>query len=698
MKKLLLLFTFILTAGYGYSQESPATLTDTTQENSTAPTTEVTKYADAENYYLNTYLGSKYDIYTVDFKEDNEYIIVDPLMTENKYMGGEENIYIQYVRGNADNENTILVIETALEDLKANLAPNLYINYRFFGYEFDITKNPQIACSDGYFAGLNRELYQTEEYRTLISHGYEGIKNRALLKAIDYLKTSIDKGEYGAFGHYPLYIALAYYAQDGLYNLEDIVKYSKLYKENYREVEFDKNLSAGFFIPFILKMSESTITEPADFYKWAEESNILQYILFNNGYFDIYNDGIYHKVYINKVSEQSILFILDELLDYRNRDLYARYYYNIIGKDNNGDPYKYPARHCTDNVYYGNLYIMPFNKASYIINGTEVENKLNTIEIRNPAYFSTEYGKNYYASELFQDKTPKEKLHIVSQMESFGINGSVIYEKIYERDLMSAAGNVDTLKDQLNTLYALNFKQVMKNKKYTIEEFIAYLSQFTSIDLKKYGANCLFINISKTSTPVYLAVIEYDASNISYERKKYYFLLNKNLEILNKDVAKEINDFIYNTSYFKTILTNINNNPHVVLMDRNGEVLVINIDGEKVGFNKFPAYYYKSEREKTNALIERASLLGVAELDCSNAIEESVKMICSNRQLITYRAYIDILFNKKMKIAEINHYPANVIEYYNKMYDNIKTDYSKCGNTINCYLEVFRQYEEILLN
>ncbi len=704
MKKLLILL-ILLTSGSVYAEnmeqksdnESSEVIADDNNshevEKAYNSDNESSEFVDAENFYMQTYLGSKYDIYAVDYKSESK-IVLDPHMEEDRYYGKSKNVYIEYLRSNADEKNTILVIETALMDVTANMTP-YNIELTSFGYNFNPDKDPQISCNDNFIAGRSSSIYEQSWYRKLISHGYEGVKNRALLKAVDYLKTYIDKGEYGTGGYYLLYTALAVYSQDGLYNLDELKKYAELYKKNRKEIEFDKDLYAVYFEPFILKMAEVSAKDVVEFYHWAEKENVLNFVLFNNGYFDIYNDGIYHKVLINKVKEQSIILIFDEYLPENIKDLFARYYYKVIGKGNQANPLEYPGRHCTNNVYFGNLYIMPFNKAAYIINRTEVENKLNTIEIRNPAYFNTEYGNNYFGKEVFKNHPEEEPFRRVSQMETFAVNGSVIYEKIYERDIMSAAGDVDTLKDRLDYNSFIPYQNMGKG--ISLKDYLSYLKGYTDIDMQ-FASNCYFYNISKTSTPVYLAYIEYAGENqISLEKRKYFFILDRNLKILNKDLAKEMNDFVYNTSYYKTVLTNINNNPHVVLVRRDGEVFVINIQGEKTGYAKFPAYYYKNEKEKTNPLKDKTTLLGVAELDCSNAVEEKIKMICSNRQLLTYRAYIDILFDRKMKKAEANNYPANVIDYYNQQYSKIIQDYGSCGNSFDCYIKVFRKYEEMFI-
>ncbi len=697
MNKLIFLL-FILSVSFVYAEDHILEI-----DNNTNQYDNTTKqYIDAENYYINTYLGSKYDIYAVEHKDGSYNIITDPHINDNLYKGDEDNIFAKYVREDSNESNTILVIEEALRDIKLRLSSNNKLDITDFGYSFNASSDPQISCSNEVFSGRDTGLYESLKYRDLISHGYDGIKNRALLKAIDYLKSFIDKGEYGVYNHYLLYTALAYYAQDGLYNIDEIIEYARLFKKNYKEIEYNEKLAADFE-PFILKLAESTSQEPAEFYKWAESENILHYVLFKSGYFDIYNDGVYQKVYISKVNEQSIIFILDELLAYNNKDLYARYYYKVTGKGNKGNPFEYTGRNCINNLYAGNLYIMPFNKAAYIINTTEVENKLTTIEIRNPAYFNTEYGSNYFGSEIFKNYPQEAEQHEVSQMETFGINGSVIYEKIYERDIMSAAGDVDTLKNSLDPDKILSFKNISKTGK--VENLISYLQEYTDINISLSGSNILFYNISTGKTPVYLAFLGYytdisnkQTNNAGDELKIYYFLLDKNLKILNKDVAKEINAFVYNTPYYKTVLTYINNNPHIVLVKRSGEVLIINIEGEKTGYAKFPSYYYTNEKEKTNPLKDKTTLLGMAELDCSNAVEDKFKMICSNRQLLTYRAYIDILYNRKMKKAEVNHYPANVVDYYNQMYSKIMQDYGDCGNSIDCYIQVFRKYEALFLN
>ena len=572
------------------------------------------------------------------------------------------------------------------------------------GFKYADDNKSRLACSDAFINGdIKSRLFNKPMDNILIL-------NSQLEKSIKVLENYLAEKE-DETGEVYLIISYAYFLKDMFYNYDKISYYFNKFISINGDTAIENITRDMRFIAEVLSVvTKFQGDNVVDFYNHAVENGYIDNILMTSGYADIYNDGFYHNFAIVKNNAQSILVIDEAKLSYDNENLYANLYYKLFGDNNTDNPIKYEPEHCTDYVYQGNLYVLPFNKKYYLVNTSEVENNIKTISIKNPAYFNVNYGRNYNNKDIFKDDKTAKALHGVSQMGKFSYKDNVIYEVKYDKEPQSPAGDVDTLVNMYDYSKPLTYAQIkdyvkdrdyekaIMNSKYSqrdIEKYMEFLSFYSKYPIKADDYDLLFYDIGKKD-PVYAAcIIDKKTNNIIQ-----YFIVDKRLNILNEDLAKAVSDFTDSDLWnYNVKIIYKENNPQMIYLRRDGQVLVVNILDGKAGFNTFPAYYIKNKQE-IKKLVKEKNLFNLnetANINCNNTAEnEALQLICSSRELLSHKAYLEVLYKEKQEKMDKNYYPEKVKQYYMISYDNMNNEVLSCSNK-ECISDVFFKYQELFL-
>lgn len=572
------------------------------------------------------------------------------------------------------------------------------------GFKYADDNKSRLACSDAFINGdIKSRLFNKPMDNILIL-------NSQLEKSIKVLENYLAEKE-DETGEVYLIISYAYFLKDMFYNYDKISYYFNKFISINGDTAIENITRDMRFIAEVLSVvTKFQGDNVVDFYNHAVENGYIDDILMTSGYADIYNDGFYHNFAIVKNNAQSILVIDEAKLSYDNENLYANLYYKLFGDNNTDNPIKYEPEHCTDYVYQGNLYVLPFNKKYYLVNTSEVENNIKTISIKNPAYFNVNYGRNYNNKDIFKDDKTAKALHGVSQMGKFSYKDNVIYEVKYDKEPQSPAGDVDTLANMYDYSKPLtyaqikdyvkdrNYEKAIMNSKYSqrdIEKYMEYLSFYSKYPIKADDYDLLFYDIGKKD-PVYAAcIIDKKTNNIIQ-----YFIVDKRLNILNEDLAGAVSDFTDSDLWnYNVKIIYKENNPQMIYLRRDGQVLVVNILDGKAGFNTFPAYYIKNKQE-IKKLVKEKNLFNLnetANINCNDTAEnEALQLICSSRELLSHKAYLEVLYKEKQEKMDKNYYPEKVKQYYMISYDNMNNEVLSCSNK-ECISDVFFKYQELFL-
>ena len=572
------------------------------------------------------------------------------------------------------------------------------------GFKYADDNKSRLACSDAFINGdIKSRLFNKPMDNILIL-------NSQLEKSIKVLENYLAEKE-DETGEVYLIISYAYFLKDMFYNYDKISYYFNKFISINGDTAIENITRDMRFIAEVLSVvTKFQGDNVVDFYNYAVEKGYIDDILMTSGYADIYNDGFYHNFAVVKNNSHSILVIDEAKLSYDNENLYANLYYKLFGDNNTDNPMKYEPEHCTNYVYQGNLYVLPFNKKYYLVNTSEVENNIKTISIKNPAYFNVSYGRNYNNKDIFKDDKTAKALHSVSQMGKFSYKDNVIYEVKYDKEPQSPAGDVDTLANMYDYSKPLtyaqikdyvkdrNYEKAIMNSKYSqrdIEKYMEFLSFYSKYPIKADDYDLLFYDIGKKD-PVYAAcIIDKQTNNIIQ-----YFIVDKRLNILNEDLAKAVSDFTDSDLWnYNVKIIYKENNPQMIYLRRDGQVLVVNILDGKAGFNTFPAYYIKNKQE-IKKLVKEKNLFNLnetANINCNNTAEnEALQLICSSRELLSHKAYLEVLYKEKQEKMDKNYYPEKVKQYYMISYDNMNNEVLSCSNK-ECISDVFFKYQELFL-
>lgn len=595
-----------------------------------------------------------------------------------------------------------------------------FISVFDLGYKYNEAKDTQLSCSDKF---INGELYKNlgglEYFNTISRTRTFPWRNKAMDKASYVIYESMEiHGEERSEDSF--FLALAEYLSDGFNNLQYIQENMQKVIESGATVDTMvsyletyglcvNNRSKCYGVASLLSKSlEFKEDNPAEAFNIIRDNGLINYAAFLNGYFNVFNDGFYELVQVSKVNEQSVLNILESSqLSYNIVSPYPRYFKTAYGNENTGDSKTYIPQHCTNNVYYGNVYIFPYNNVTYIINTTEIENKIVKIEVRSPKFFNTEYTKNYDTEVLFRNKI-NPLLHEVSTMNTFSYKDNIIYSKEYKKQPQSPLGDVDKLKERrgqkikpedVKALLGIS-KFDKGNMQEEIDKYMAYLQKYSSQQLIEKELYFYDLTVDDKNPVILASTYFYNNNGIKTEG---IFILNKDLEILDEKTALEIDNALNNNKFYKTLIYKTESNIFVGFIHRDNNIFVVNIVDNKAGSGSFPIYYYESESEKINKMAEykdfTTSLEKKAKIYCEYIANDIHPFLCSDRLLLTSKAYIEELYAKKMEIAEKNSYPEKVKTKLRDIYDSLETAYSEncgkdkeygqCVNAILSYEDIF---------
>ena len=364
-------------------------------------------YADEEEFDISikrvtggkaTFIDKDNNEVTFEFAEPREedYITIED---NNKYLSGlnygpyiirgkmQENDYYKFLKAGkvTADDAKIIVIKALIDIFRQNRSKPLY-DISKMGYSYDKTKTPPLSCSDVLIKGkIYEELGRDKYIEEVANTSYYAFRNRALKKArsvIERYNSSVGFGMKQRDENV-LFDILSEYAMYGFYNNKYII-------EQITGLEEDGQINLSYLLDFLqyfelatLYPNETdllleTITIRQEYDNVQEFVNALKlgveykisfdYIAFTKGYFDIYNDGVYEMVQIDKFNEYSILNILELVPDSKYSNLYPHLYKLINEPSSKSDTLEYKPLHCTDNVYTGNLHILPYNGVVYILN------------------------------------------------------------------------------------------------------------------------------------------------------------------------------------------------------------------------------------------------------------------------------------------------------------------------------------------
>lgn len=633
-----------------------------------------------------------------------------------------DNIYYEFLNNGSTKEQAKIITAYALKEMQSQFKENAEEIYDIFklGYFYDESKDTQLACSDKFIQGSIAYEISPDEYNMISDTRNFAWRNRALTKARDILKEESSMED-------KFYSVLTMYIEDGLGSITSQRNELMMMKdEGFETGQMVEFLSAnnvcensaycdGLVKLYTFIMDSEDNLDKNKAAEYILNNNLFKYAFFQNGYFNIYNDGFYEMVQVSKVKEFSILSILENSpLNNKYDFLYARYFKLFDKSNKEYDSSKYNPLHCTNNVYNGHLYIFPFDNQVYLINTTETENKLLKIEVRAPEYFNTNYGKNYSTLTAFQDiETSKRNksmaLHKVSNMGTFSYNNNILTSVVYDREPQSPMGDVDKVKERRGQKIMpaqlenkLNNTKFSKKTEKAVSDYVEYLQEFTSKKLIEDELYFYVINTGKDK--VVLAASSY--YNDFNEKEEILFMVNnKNLKIINKDIAAQIDNVLSSGKYYKTLVSNNDDTVFIGFIQTDNNIFIVNVIDNKAGSNMFPVYYYKKtditaadndNNKLTDPALSYPLLQEAAGIDCTNTDSESEVFVCSYRQLLTVKAYVEKLYNLKMEKAEQNYYPENIKEYYRQIHDDMQFMYqNNCSNDIDCIMDIFLSYADI---
>lgn len=718
-------------------------------------------YADEEEFDISikrvtggkaTFIDKDNNEVTFEFAEPREedYITIED---NNKYLSGlnygpyvvrgkmQENDYYKFLKAGkvTADDAKIIVIKALIDIFRQNRSKPLY-DISKMGYSYDKTKTPPLSCSDVLIKGkIYEELGRDKYIEEVANTSYYAFRNRALKKArsvIERYNSSVGFGMKQRDENV-LFDILSEYAMYGFYNNKYII-------EQITGLEEDGQINLSYLLDFLqyfelatLYPNETdllleTITIRQEFDNVQEFVNALKlgveykisfdYIAFTKGYFDIYNDGVYEMVQIDKFNEYSILNILELVPDSKYSNLYPRLYKLINEPSSKSDTLDYKPLHCTDNVYTGNLHILPYNGVVYILNTSRVDDKIVKIEARTPAFFNTDYGNNYTIDPLINkaggDTQALNKnlvLHQVSNMGTFSygnksqING-IIYENKITKEPMSPLGDVGKITDMrgekimpqdMKARYNIS-KFDKKNDEKTKEAIVDYIYYLREIADEPFSetSELYFYDISiKEDEPVFLAALYCDVNHIEY----LFPVVGKNLKIIDKKLVKPLMDSL-GWRHKQAIVNKTDNGIYIGYIHGDNNIFVVNIVDGKAGYNSFPIYDYKDEKKTENYFIEDYLLESNKKLEqkagivCDSDLYSN-SLICSDRSLLSAVAYIKALYKSKIENSTM-HYPAYIHDSLEDIYANFgsilddkcsnKNSYDECMEAILSYENVFK--------
>ncbi len=216
--------------------------------------------------------------------------------------------------------------------------------------------------------------------------------NLSLLKARNMILHAIDndlkyeKNKIIAQAH--LMVALSYFAQDELYNIDMIKKHAGLWKElGGKNIEFfDKNTNKKLnsLLTYVAYNDNTGIVE---ILQDSKSKDFIDIILSEGGVYNYLNDGDYIPVATVERGDKYAMnpFFMEYMYPYNTADIMAK----IIPSKKEKNNALYNIQNNYDTLYDNPVYIVAIGGTVYTV---EMKNNAPyKVEYRNPSYFDTSY-------------------------------------------------------------------------------------------------------------------------------------------------------------------------------------------------------------------------------------------------------------------------------------------------------------------
>lgn len=614
-----------------------------------------------------------------------------------------------------------LIIAYAAGEVEKQSKPNAILDINKMGYFYDENSDDPFSCSDDFITGnLYKKYNFIDLMEAIADKNYYAWRNRALKKATDtIIKVSEKNMELSNSDKF--FLILAEYAGGGLYNLKNMQKeMQKLinagvnqqtilsYLMPYGICDFNEN-KCNAISSLMYELPNLTYNVEEAFRK-LQAKYLVEYAAFINGYFNFFNDGIYNTVQVSRFNEYSILSVFDS--SYVSEDyyyLYPRFYKELYGENKKSSSLEYTPLHCTDNVYFGNLYIFPYDNTTYIINTTKYENKILKIEVRSPKLFNTGYDNHYSIEPLIRTNSKSKvienlSLYRVSSMDTFSYKDNMIYSQEFSRNIFAdILGDIEReydirgekiSPDKMKKLFNIS-KFAVKNYEKSVIDYIKYLQKY--INHKLIYNELYFYNIKSSNNFNIIVAAAYFYNQYGIKKEALFLVDNKNLNILNENEAKKINDIVSSEEFVDTIIYRVNNTINIGYVRNDNNVYLVQIDDKNKLYGQiYPPYNYSNIKENVNNISPDNNysddLIKLAGMDCTNVKNENDDLICSFRPLMTAKAYAELLYKKKLEKAEKYYYPKNIKKYIEILYKDMNNQYLKCERSFQCIMDTFIEY------
>ena len=634
-----------------------------------------------------------------------------------KYLSSKKSdinssIYKDFLLNGNSSEESINIIITAYSLLNYSEPYNIFE----LGYSYDFESNT-IKCSDDLINGKVIKNTGENKYNIEVNNKSDfAWRNRAMMKARDILSLEISNGNYGNDYEYYLFIAFSYLVEGSLYEYDKI--YDNLNKffnntNNISEIinsrfcdNFESSCIVEKMISEIYKLKNKNIKEV---YEIASLYKLLNIISPKTQYIDVYNDGFYHKVDVFKYNEFSSIIAYNDYF-YEEKDYILPRYYKLLNKDSDKKKNnKYESLHCSNNIYLGHVYAVPFKSVVHIINTSEVNNKIKSIEVRNSHFFDLGYQKDYYGPFIFNNKKDALK-HKVSTINTFNYSSRYIYINDLKKESQSPLGDIEKVRDErkekilpINLHKEVNNSYFKSNYNIKYDNYLNYLKEISGLDL---ADDFYFFKNDLTNDKKTILALANFYSKFN-EKKEVLFIVNiRDLKIHNYDINSIILKEIKKDNYYKTLIYKNNNKELYAIINNENMVKVINIEGDKYGVGDFPIYHYKESNEYnlwegnfTNKYTPDKESFNTLNpnFNCNNTKNEIEQVICRDRILLSAKAYIDLLYENKMMQCNNNDYPKVIKKFYEEKYFKTFNELSMCSNDNNkCFFNKIMSLENIL--
>ncbi len=365
-----------------------------------------------------------------------------------------------YLKENRNLENYNLenmpYVLRAMDFLKNNV--RLDDVYKHIAVYYINRENLNIFNFNEYILPYNSydEIYDETYEKYIIGAEATRIINLSLLKARNIIKYALENNladeNNKIKAQANLMIALSYLAQDRLYNILEIKKYTARWKElgglnveNFGKYE-DEKLSK--LLTYIAYNDNIGIEE---ILKDGTNLDFLDLVISSGGVYNYLNDNFYMPVGVAKRNKKySLNPFFEKYNDYIKTTSIIKKFLDNNNLPSNDTTNDYNFQNNFDILYHNNIYILPINHVVYTVEISK--NKVIKAEFRNPTYFNVNYnstlwhkGSRKILSEYNYEFSQKD--YIINDNNSLKIvwNGDIRNQSPDSRKLFTFKNIIDCL-------------------------------------------------------------------------------------------------------------------------------------------------------------------------------------------------------------------------------------------------------------